>query len=294
MKIQNILATFLLLSLSITANAASVQQVKGNKALISLDGDNASEGQEFFSVNPTTNKKNAILRIKQVKSGKAIAEVVKGNPSPGSYLQPKGSAMSSGSSRDDYSRGSEGGTSNMLKNSWGVNGQFINASMEATFTRSTPSSHTATATMAGSGLGAGAFYNYVYSKNITAYLETSLQQFQTTGSTTLTDCDNSTTCDVKIMYLSFYGLGRYYFSTTKYRPWVGAGGGFLLALSKSSSVLNSSQISTNQVLSMAGGLDYQLNKKNYFPFSIQYDLFPASNTVKANMLTVRLGYGWNF
>ena len=295
----------LLLSLlvSFSARAATVLQVKNGKTLIDLEGATLNEGDEFFLINPATTKKIAIVRIKQVKKGRAVAEILKGKAQPGSTLQAKASSSAkadesashpmSADVAEDTTATLTRSYQKLLKNSWGLVGEYITTSMDATFSRTTPYNHQATTSMKGSGLGVGGFYNYAFTSRFTGYAEASLQQFNASGSTPLTDCSNSTTCDVKIMYLSFYGMGRYYLTTSKFRSWVGLGGGYLLAASKSSSVLNASQISSNQVFSFGAGGEWQLSKKNYIPFSLEYDLFPTSPSVKANMISIRAGYGWN-
>lgn len=289
---------FLSLLLSFSAHAATVLQVKNGKTLIDLEGATLSPGDEFFLINPANNKKTAIIRIRQIKNGKAVAEIVKGRAAPGATLQAKAASTAHAQS-PEVAAASEDSVSHqytfqkLLRPSWGLMGEYLTTTMNATFSRSTPSSHQGTTSMKGSGLGAGAFYNYVFAPRFTGFVESSVQQFNASGSTALSDCNSSTSCDVKIMYLSFYGMGRYYLSTAKFRPWLGLGGGYLLALSKSSSVLNASQISSNQVFSFAAGGEWQLSRKNYIPFSIQYDLFPTSPSVKANMISLRFGYGWN-
>ncbi len=290
---------FLISTISINqAQAAKVLQLKGGKVLIDLEGDPVSVNDEFFLINPSTTKKSAIISIKQVKNGKAMAEVTKGTGAVGHTLQAKAAAarpMSAELKEDASGRSSSAGAA--LKNvrpSWGFVGEYVMATMSASFTRTTPTAHTATSDMKGTGFGAGLFYNHAFSPSFTLAAEGSLQQFNASGSTTLADCNNSTTCDVNIMYLSMYGIGRYYLTpASNLKSWVGGGAGFLLALSKSSSVLNTSQISTNQVFSFAGGADYHLNRKAFVPFSLQYDMFPASDSVKATSMSIRVGYGWN-
>ncbi|MNL28045.1 hypothetical protein D3C87_1496740 [compost metagenome] len=69
--------------------------------------------------------------------------------------------------------------------------------------------------------------------------------------------------------------------------------GYLLALSKSSTALNESKISANQVLTLAFGGDYQMSRHNYIPFSIEYNYFWPSADVTANQIILKAGWAWN-
>lgn len=289
--------------------AASVSTVKGQKVLIDLEGADANAGDEFFLINPESQKKAAIIRIRQVKSGKAIADIVKGNAKAGFSLQAKGpSKMSaeppppeaeeaavaeqprydSGSSRDT-------GYLRVIKNSWGVLGSFNMNAMNATISNTDVFGTTTKtpADMKGNGFGAGGFYDYAFTSEMVGHASAMLEQFVTTGSAATAACSGSTNCEVNITYLSLYGLGKYYFSKDKFRMWGAAGMGYLLALSKSSTALNESKISANQVLTLAIGGDYQMSRHNYIPMSLEYNYFWPSADVTANQIMLKAGWAWN-
>jgi hypothetical protein len=42
------------------------------------------------------------------------------------------------------------------------------------------------------------------------------------------------------------------------------------------------------------GLDYFVGNKNFIPVSLEYQLFLSSDTVSANAILFRAGYGWAF
>lgn len=306
-----IIALSLALFFNTPAFAASVTTAKNQKVLINLEGDEVSIGDEFFLINPVNHKKTAVIRVTQVKNGKALANVLKGNADAGYTLQAKASsggdfsaaapaatekkshkntavADDSRSSRDtEYLR--------RLTESFGVVGEFLMNSMQANITDSLGGK--GSASMKGTGFGVGGFYEYIATDDISIRLLGALEQFNTSGSTTLssngTPYANSTSYDTKITYLSFYGLGKYYFTQNHYRFWGGVGGGFLIAASKSSNALNESNIGTNQVLNLALGADIQMNRKNYIPVSLEYVYFPPSDTVKATAIVLKAGWAWN-
>lgn len=292
------------LLLSAPAWAATISQVKGSRALINLEGADTAAGDEYFALN-ARHKKVAVLRIRQVKDGKAIAEVIKGKPEAGFSLQAKASGnaeskekpatnspssateeeSSSGSNRDvSYSR--------TLKPSYGILGEYLMNSMQVSLKDAL--NRRDTVSMSGSSFGVGGFYEYILTRDISLRLLGALEQFNVAGSTTITGCDSktSTNCDTKIIYASAYGLGKYYFLQNKLRFWAGAGGGFLMAVSKSSTALDEGAISSNQVLTLALGGDWQLSRKSYIPFSLEYNYFPPSDTVKATNIALKFGYGW--
>ncbi|MGE5086722.1 MAG: hypothetical protein ACM3MG_10510 [Bacillota bacterium] len=298
---NNFCLTFLLsLLMTMPSWAATISQVKGTRALIDLEGAETNPGDEFFALN-ANHKKAAILRIRQVKGNKAVAEILQGKADVGFSLQAKASSRSehqeapsnlhedrtdsSTSIRDtSYSR--------TLKPSYGILGEYLMNSMQVAVKDAL--SQKDTVSMSGSSFGVGGFYDYILTKDISLRLLGALEQFDATGNSSITGCDSKTSknCDAKIMYVSAYGLGKYYLWQSKYRFWAGAGGGFLIAVSKSSTALDASAIATNQVLTLAIGGDWQISRKNYIPVSLEYTYFPPSDTVKATGIAVKAGYGW--
>nr|BFD62646.1 hypothetical protein BdHM001_13270 [Bdellovibrio sp. HM001] len=296
-----LLAICLLLSFSSAGFAATVSAVKGQKVLINLDGDTTEVGDEFYLINPETQKRTAIIRIKQVKPGKALGDILRGKAVSGSTLQAKApSSMSADVPASSESSGSTSGNNagylRVLKDSWGITGGYLMSTMDADITYRDPGFGTmlkTSASMSGSGFGVGGFYDYVLNSSLVGRGFAAIEQFNVTGSASSAGCQNSTNCDAKINYLSLYGLLKWYPLQDKYRIWVGGGMGYLLALSKSSTALNESQISTNQVFTLGGGVDVQMSRKNYVPVSLEYNMFPPSDTVKASMISIKAGWAWN-
>jgi hypothetical protein len=289
--------------------AAFVTTVKGKKALINMDGDTAEENDEFFLIDPATNKKMAIVRIKQIKGAKALVDILKGRAAPNYTLQAKASSTRpmSADVTDPAAAGGEhgadsaespkaqGGFLTMLKESYGITGSYNMNSMTANVSYREPLGTLlkSTTSMSGSGFGVGGFYDYPFGDSFAGRVFTGLEQFVVKGSADNNACSGSTNCDADITYLSAYGLAKWYFLPGKYRSWAGGGAGFMLALAKSSSALNESQISTNQVFTAAVGTDIQMSRQNYVPLSLEYNMFPDSSTVKASMIILKAGWAWN-
>ncbi|WP_413587285.1 hypothetical protein [Bdellovibrio sp. HCB274] len=310
---NTLLAFFISLMFAFPALAANVTAVKGSKVMVDLQGADVQPGDEFFLINPATGKKSAIVRVKQVKSGRAVADVVQGRGSVGATLQAKASssgkatkskpaasaahteALNKASSPDEeaaaFDKARDMSFLRTLRNSYGLLGQYAMNSMTPTITD--PINPTEKPALKGSGLGAGGFYEWALTRNITVRTLGMLEQFNVSGKTNRNvGCNSTTNCSANITYLSAYGLAKYYFTTNEIRTWAGVGGGFLIAMSKSATALDENQIATNQVLNLAVGGDYQLNRKNYIPFSVEYIYFPPSDTVTASSILFKVGYAW--
>ena len=288
--------------------SASVATSKNQKVLINLEGDEVAVNDEFFLINPVNNKKSAIIRVIQVKNGKAIATILKGSADVGYTLQAKassGGAVPEARPTEDHTASREQapeknardtGYLHTLKTSYGLMAEYLQNSMSVTVKNTTVTpALTDTVALKGSSFGVGGFYDYIATPDIAIQLGTFFEQVKANGTASIPGCAGATTtaCDVNINYLSFYGTGKYYLTHSKYRIWGGIGGGFLLALSKSSTALNESNISTNQILTLSLGTDIQTSRKNYIPVVLEYNYFPSSDTVKAATIVLKAGWAWN-
>lgn len=287
--------------------AASITQAKGQKALIALEGDEVHVGDEFFLLN-SAGKKVAIIRIKQVTSSKALADILKGKADVGFTLQAKASSTETTTTRSSHENASAKSNHESLntgrdieylrtlKDSYGLVGEYLMNTMSVSVKNTaTVPALTDVAALKDTSFGLGGFYDYVVTPDIAIQVAALIEQIKVTGTANIPGCagGTSTNCDVNITYGSFYGLGKYYLTENRYRIWAGIGGGFLLALSKSSTALNESQISTNQILTLAIGSDIQMSRKNYIPVTLQYNYFPPTDTVKATSIVLKAGWAWN-
>ncbi|PIS09719.1 MAG: hypothetical protein COT73_13090, partial [Bdellovibrio sp. CG10_big_fil_rev_8_21_14_0_10_47_8] len=78
-----------LLMLSSLTLAASISQVKGDKAIIYLDGDTPEIGTQYYAIEPSTGKRRALLEVKQIKGNKALTVIKKGKAQTRWMLQAK-------------------------------------------------------------------------------------------------------------------------------------------------------------------------------------------------------------
>lgn len=281
--------------------ANKVSQVKGKRALLELDQTTVSAGEEFFTLD-AAGKRKGIIKIKQVKGKKAIADILRGKPEAGHTLTPriaptKSSTAGTGkrSRKSSDSAASSSDTMTPIASTtpgWGVLGNVYMNNMTAKIVVSGP--REVTVSMKGTSFGVGGLYDYRMSSNFAIRGIGGFDQYQLSGSTPLSDCSNSTTCTVSINYLSGYGIARYDFTTGPTKFWAGGGLGFLFALSKSSTILDTSQISTNLVYMGSLGADIKMSGNSFLPLQFDYAFFQGSDSVKANSMILRAGWGFYF
>lgn len=273
----------------LNVHAASVTQVRGKKALLDLSGMSAPKvGDQVFSVG-ADGKAKALMVIRQVKGTKAVADITKGSAQVGQGLKARGGAISRPVNQSDIGSPS-GAVADRLSRqraskvgpAWGVLGHLHMPSMDVDYT--TTDDEKGNAKLGGMSFGVSGFYDYVLTP-----------RFQIRGLGGLDQVNASKdNFDFKVMYLTLQGTARYILNEGATKWWVGGGGSFLLALSKSSNLLETDNISTNQLYSISFGSDISLSKDTFLPISFDYGIFPPSNTVKASMMTLRAGYAWYF
>lgn len=76
--------------------------------------------------------------------------------------------------------------------------------------------------------------------------------------------------------------------------WAAAGMAIKYPIGKSTTALRADDIKMTYTIAASLGLDYFINNKNFIPASLEYQLFPSSDTVSANSIMVRAGYGWAY
>lgn len=279
----------LFLVLPLISFSQTVSKVGKSEVLFSLEGNPVENDQEFFIVDGS-GKKKALVKVTKFNSKQAIAKVLKG----------KVEDVKIGMKVAERSPANIGETTmaqpsnNKLlksKNSWGAMGSLMMNSMNAKFSYNGTNQ---TASMSGSGFGALGYYDYTINKDLQFRASGGIEQFSAKQQKDSAVCQkgSSTECNVNISYLSFYGLGKYNVTKSKNRIWLGAGMGYLMAMSKSSTVLDTSLITSNQVLTLAMGMDMGLASNQIVPLSVEYSLFPSSSTVSASFISFKVGFGF--
>ena len=268
--------------------AGSIKTVKGTQVLINLEGSTFTEGQQVMAKD-AAGKNRALLKIKKAGQNQALAEIVKGKVEVGYTV---GSSRAPAAVNQSSGEFSDAKLEEILRGTkWGVLGSYVSSSMNARYSLNSVNK---TANMSGTGFGVLGYYDMPFSETIEFRALGGLEQFSAKQTHSEMDCDsgNSNVCSVSINYLSMYGLAKYKFSHSgKNHIWGAGGFGYLMAMSKSSTVLDVGTISSNQVLTLSLGADIGL-KSGILPISIDYSIFPASSTVTASMMAIRGGWAW--
>jgi hypothetical protein len=314
-----ILTVTLALAFGSVANAAKVLKVKNNKVLIGIeDGDtDITVGGRFIVM--VGDKKRALIEIEQVKNGRAVGKVVKGQAeadgklvsiaqvlggakSPDKSVEEPKSDLESGlqqsetTTKSTANKKTAGKKKKSTKHSAGLLspgisfGAVIGYSLDTQNVTASNSAATATESlsMSGSGLSLKAFGDMPFSGPLSLMARLGFEQFSVTGSS------SKSSVKTDILYGTADMLLRYNFGDGAFVPFVLGGLGLHLPLSKSSNVLNENLISMTTVFFLGGGLNYQLNDTSYVHTSLEYGFFPPSNDVKTNLIAIRAGMGFRF
>lgn len=110
MKKSLICAFFFLLFSFSEAYSAVIIKIKGNKALVDLEGVQAEKGDKFDALN-LYGKPLGVLEIKKVKKGKAIAVLLKGKMGTNWILEPAAQGSNSFNAEEEYDPVETGGSS---------------------------------------------------------------------------------------------------------------------------------------------------------------------------------------
>lgn len=274
---KTIITLLAFISFSLPALALRPVAVKGNRTLVDLEGENLSAGDRL-AARTHDGRTRALLEVKQVKNGRAVADVVKGRMSMDLNLVLAGST---GSGKSARSSGRSGGG----KSAWGFTAGMANNAMTVKLT-------SASVSLAGSSFNVSGFYQPHIDGNFSARVLVGYETLQATGTSTV--CASSE-CKVNISYLGIETVVRYSFVRNQTMDvWLGAGLGFLFAVGKDSNILDTSKISTNQTIVGSLGLDYKLSRTSFVPVQFDYAMFPDNAASSAKQMILRVGYGTSF
>lgn len=288
---QQIALIFTTLLLTVSGYGFTVSKSNNTGVVFSLDGATVTEGQELYVID-ANNVKKLLVKVKKFNSTQALADITKGNPKNiqiGFQLIPTRAVASVPADGTQTMNTPKKNALLKPKNSYGFLASYMMNNMNAKFSYNGTNQ---TAAMTGSAVGALGFYDYSVNRNLTARVMGGMETFQATQNKDTAVCGKgtTTTCDVKISYFSMYGMGKYNLTKDKNKFWIGGGLGYLLATGKSSTVLDTSMISSNQVLTIGAGMDIGLGK-NMIPVALDYSLFPSSSTVSASIISLKFGFG---
>jgi hypothetical protein len=287
------------------AFAARVLQHKNGKILIDLEGEEASVDQKMLLIN-SAGKKVAIATITQIKGSRAIALINKGKSDGSETVRLAGAKATSAKSSD-----SEDTPSPMTEDSsssssdvYRLNGTKFSAvltlaanSMSTKQTDgSNPTPNTEDVALKGSSLGFTGILDYPAAPWLVLRGTLGYEPFTVSGTSQFLSCDGltSTECNADITYLSAGGYARFDLTRSRATAWLALGFTLKQPLSKKTTALLADDIKTTTTYALATGIDFFVSNKNFIPISAEYQLFQSSETVTANIILLRAGYGWSF
>lgn len=266
---------------SFSAQAARIAAVKDKRVLIMAEGESYSVGQRI-PLRDSSGKLRAVVQIAQIKDQRIIAQVVKGRADKNLLVGSASAASSNSASGRASSKGKKHGA-------FGIMAGFSQNKMAA-------KTNLGDVSMSGTSFNLAGFYQINLSEKVNARLLGGYETLSASGTTANGTCPNSTPpCTTDISYIGFQGLLKY---NMMMRPsfdfWIGGGLGFLFAIAKSSNILDTSKVSTNQTITGVIGLDWKLSNNRFVPLQFDYSMFPDSSGSAASQMILRAGYGWEF
>lgn len=250
--------------------------MKGTKALIDIsDLQHLKVGQSIHALNGK-NKYSAILKIKQIKDGKAVAEIVKGRPLVGQTLAPIQKKISKNKASKEP----------QIQSHWGLLIGFNSNTLNY------KSNSTGDLKLSGSSNSFKGFFQEDLSNQISIRIGVGLENLLVNGTSNTATCNP---CKANISSFAFDAMIRSsIFSSLTLKPWLGVGLGFLIPTSKSTNFMDASKISARQHFQIAIGGDYFIDKKQFIPLEIVSSISPKSSQYSTEQTLIRIGYGQRF
>ncbi len=281
---------------SLSAKAATLTKVKGDRVLIDLQGEASqyTEGGRYLVM--IDGKKKAVVEVSKIKGQKALGKVLKGTalengtlaPLPGagassSKQASKAPSASVRSSRISSRRHRRGGSFTTI--SYGVMAGYGLTAQDVTATKN---GITETISMTGNSLSFKGFADLPISGGFGAIARAGFENFGVKGAS-----PNLGNVETNILYLDADLMARYQFLEGAFHPFPMVGIGLHYPLSKSSGVLDVQHISATTIFFIGGGFNYSLSDSFYIHAVAEYGLFPPSNDVKTSLIALRAGVGWS-
>lgn len=287
-RITSSLIILLALALNFQAHAAKVVQAKNGKVLIDLEGESASPNQNAVLIN-ADNKRVAIVQITQVKNGKAIGTVTKGQTQgneKATLIVPKGGDAGAGGNQ--VYRTTSKKMSVLLS--------LMSNSMTTKQSDGAVAPTTEDVSMKGSTFGVTGAVDWPVTPAIVLRATLGYEPFKASGTASSNKCADltSTNCSADITYLSAGGYARYDFNKSRTQFWAALGGTLKFPMSKTTTALKQDDIKMTMTYGLAGGMDFFLSNKTFIPVSLEQQFFLKSDTVSASIMMIRVGYGQSF
>jgi len=262
--------------------ATKIKAVKGKKVLIDSEGDQLKKG-DIYKVKNKAGKTTGLVKVSRV-AGKMAEGLLKGAAEKGAELELR-KKKAKRTTPADVAKDSEP-SSDEMKIALGAVIGFNRAQADITMPVSGDD-----VSLDGNGFSVKGLLDLPVFSIVWFRAMIGLEQFKVSG-TNHVECGGD--CSAEIDYLGADLWGRAVFSTGTFRPWLGAGFAVMFPLRKDTTALSEPSITNTSIFAGGGGFDLMLSDSSYIPVQVEYDLYPSSETVKANAIAGRLGFAKSF
>lgn len=271
--------------------AAKISRIKGRNLLISLNGKNVKTGELYYLV--VDGKKKGIIRILKRRPGQALGRLLKGKAGKGWRLVRR---VPRKTKIVNVRRPKPRKKKIVPEGRFGIGGivglSFQN-NAEVSF-----SSPSRVAQLEGSSNSFEILADYQIRGGFWLRSSIGLQEFSAEEDGALGCLENpadpfsAADCAIDLSYVNVDFWARYVFETGRFHPWIGGGIGFLLSPSfGDTNAINEEDVGTTTFFQVGAGFDFYATPKFYIPIWIEYGLYPDSETVSLNSLSVKAGFG---
>lgn len=262
------------------AQAALIKAVKGKKVLVDMQKDSLKSG-DILKVEDQNGKAVGLVKITKTK-GNLAEGLFKGKVEKGftAKLRPPGAAKNKSGSVKSVKQFSD---SENGKSVYGVIIGYNSAKADIQLQNAN-----ATVSLTGTGFSLKGLIDYSLFQWLGFRGLIGLEQFNV-GGVNNSECDGE--CTAEINYLAFDFWGRALFGQgSGFRPWFGAGFDLMFPMSKDATALDKKSITNTSLIAIGGGFDWMMSDTSYIPLQFEYNLYPSSEEVKANAMTLRIGF----
>lgn len=281
------------------AQSATILQAKNGKVLISLDGDTVTVGQNIGFKN-AEGKTVAVATVATVKGARAIAEVKKGQVTGDETIFFAGGAKPKASSESSEEKFTDETEATSKREVYRLSSTRIagvltvgmnNMVTKQADANATP--NTEDVTLKGNSFGLTGTMDIPLNWWFAVRATLGYEPFMAEGESRFLSCDgqSSTKCNANINYISGGGYARVNFNNSPFQIWTALGATTKFPMSKSSTALKTDDIKSTFTFAAAFGADWFISNKFFIPVSAEYQMFQNSDTVSANIIQARIGFG---
>lgn len=264
------------------AFAAKVITVKGQRVLLDAEGETFSTGDRIGLRN-AQGKAIGLVVVEKSTGNRVIGRIQRGSAVRGATgALIGGSAPARSKSQASSPRGGRRISAN---SSYGILGGLTMTNQTA---KTSDGGTSVIVEGKGTSFNVLGFYQMPISDSIGLRISGGLETINVTGTV------NNKEFKADIKYLGLNSTIKYnYYTQPKMELWAGAGLSFLVNMSETQNIYQTSPKMLNSILFSLGG-DIRMGKNSYLPLQFDYGYFQSTKTVETTQMMFRAGWAWNF